>query len=272
VDQEYNRFRNKFIRALTVINNNGSLSQVDPTVYPSTWVAAALANITRDKSLSFPFALNTIGGGQYFIPATPAALGVLAAVIPAMVVDYTYATPILMIQGHDGSLTPAFNDWRDDVLLALETQIYQNLPAQFQTDARPVFDIYQWIGNAFGTPLNGYTYFEFTAIMAPLFQYWAQSNQLDYRTNVGYDANNCLATGARYTIFTTERMRRIPDHGRCLASSVSRPGGLALMAALRTPPPTRRCGRTWRMATSRRACALASIHCTRVLGCPICCR
>lgn len=190
IDLEYNRFRNKFIRRLTLLDNGGTLATVDPTVSPTIWVTAALKAITRDKNNNFPFALSPVGGGRYFIPATPTALGMLPAAIPAMVLDSTYGVPIQMIQGHDGSLTVAFNDWRDNVLLALEMLIYDNLPSQFQTEARPVFDIFHWIGNRTSIPVDGYSFQEFTTIIGPLFELWAQTNGLDYRSNTGYDETN----------------------------------------------------------------------------------
>ena len=189
-DQEYTKFRAKFVRKLVDMNNLGTLQGVDPTVNPTQWVLTALSELNRDKNPTFPFALNTIGGAQYFIPPTPAALGVLPAAVPTMLTDTTYASPILMIQGHDGSLTPAFNDWRDNVLLQLETLIYTNLPSELQTEARPVFDIQLWIGTRFYAPFNGYTREELVAILTPSFELWAQQNHIDYRTNSTYDSGN----------------------------------------------------------------------------------
>lgn len=190
VDQQYNMFRNKFITKLNDLNRRGVLSTVDPTVDPNTWVITALNAIKQAKSVSFPFALNTIGGGQYFIPPTPAALGIMPTAVPTMITDNTDTSSTSLILGHDGSLTPAFGDWHDNVLLALEQLIYTNLPPQFQTDARPVFDIQQWIGGVWYSPFDGYSFFEVSAILVPLFEIWAQNNQLDYRTNADYDPTN----------------------------------------------------------------------------------
>ena len=198
-DQEYNRFRNKFARRLVDLRNRGVLLDSDA---PTTWVTTALNAIKIGKTNQFPFALNTIGGGQYFIPPTPTCLGVLPAAVPAMVTDTTYATSVLMILGHDGSLTPAFNDWRDPIILTLEQTIYANLPSQFRTEARPGFDIQQWIGGRFFEPFDGYTRDEVTTILVPMFELWAQANFFDYRTNVNYDVTNPF----------TWNFRGVPDY------------------------------------------------------------
>ena len=140
-DQEYNKFRNRFIRKLIVINNTGLLQNVDPITNPQTWVTTALFEMNRNQNASFPFALSTMGGGQYFIPPTAPYLGVLPAVVPGFIYDDTIynqvpnTTPTELLQGHDGSLTPLFGDYRDNVLLALEQMIYDNLSVQFQTEA-----------------------------------------------------------------------------------------------------------------------------------------
>lgn len=190
-DQEYNRFRNKFARKIVDLSNRGAMQGIDPTENPTEWVITALTELRRDKNSSFPFASpNMIGGDEYFIPATPSALGIQPAAVPCMVTDTTYSTPVLMIQGHDGSLTPAFNDPRDPVMLELERLIYRNLPAQFQTEARPGFDIQQWIGGRFFAPENGYSRDELNTILTPMFELWAQYNHFDFRTNKTYDADN----------------------------------------------------------------------------------
>jgi hypothetical protein len=72
---------------------------------------------------------NTSGS---FIPATPTKLGLAAAFIPQMYIDYTYQTPRKVIQGHDGSITECFNDYRDNLLLDYELRVYNNLKVNNQ--------------------------------------------------------------------------------------------------------------------------------------------
>jgi hypothetical protein len=199
-DQEYNLFRNKFARQLTILDQNGSVAT---TTTSEQWVAIVLAKLKIAKTSSFPFALSTMGSGQYFIPATPAFLGVLPSYQPMLIVDDTYPVPVNMIRGHDGSLTPAFNDWRDDIFVALEQQIYNSIPSHIRSFERPVFDISYYLSGRFcpsGTgafqsftstyPAVSYKLGEYQGILAPIFERWSQIAQFDYRTNGIYDPNN----------------------------------------------------------------------------------
>jgi len=187
-DQEYNRFRNKFARKLVDLCNRGVLRvDIDPA---STWVATTLAALKIGHTNAMPFWLSTMAGGQWFIPPTASALGIQPAVVPALLVDALYNPPITFIQGHDGSRTPANNDWRDAIILALEQLIYTNLDPALQTEARPVFDIQQWCGGHFYAPANGYSHAEVSSLLAPFFEIWAQNNGLDYRNALGYDPSN----------------------------------------------------------------------------------
>ena len=58
------------------------------------------------------------------------------------IVDIRY--PAVMIQGHDGSLTRVFADYRDDLILDLENRIYNNIKCHYDTDK---LDIHDFIGS-----------------------------------------------------------------------------------------------------------------------------
>lgn len=62
-----------------------------------------------------------------FVPNTPTKLGLYPAYKPAIYLDDSYTEPSPVIRGHDGSITLAFNDIRDQVLLEFETRIFNNL-------------------------------------------------------------------------------------------------------------------------------------------------
>jgi hypothetical protein len=68
------------------------------------------------------------------IPPTPTKLGLYPKFEPSIFVDNTYSEPKIVIQGHDGSLTIGFGDYRDDLLLELETRIYNNIKILYDTD------------------------------------------------------------------------------------------------------------------------------------------
>jgi hypothetical protein len=52
-----------------------------------------------------------------FIPPTPTKFGLYKKYVPEKFLDDTYRDPIEVIRGHDGSITVAFGDYRDDLLL-----------------------------------------------------------------------------------------------------------------------------------------------------------
>jgi hypothetical protein len=52
-----------------------------------------------------------------YIPTTPTAIGLYKKYTPMQFVDDTYLEPKTVIQGHDGSITLAYGDFRDDLLL-----------------------------------------------------------------------------------------------------------------------------------------------------------
>ncbi len=186
-DQEYNRFRNKFARKILDLHTRGLISD---TAAASVWVQAALDAMVQDKTTSFPFADSAMAGGSYFIPPTPAFMGLLPCVTPGLTTDNTFDHPVPMIRGHDGSLTPAFQDWRDAIMLALETLIYDNIQSIFKTEARPNFDIAQWMNGRFFSTTNGFSLGEINSMLRPIFERWAQSGRFDFQTNKSYDEAN----------------------------------------------------------------------------------
>jgi hypothetical protein len=66
-----------------------------------------------------------------YIPPTPTKLGLYKKFVPKIYTDTTYKTPQLVIQGHDGSLTMSYGDFRDEVLLEFELRVYNNLKLEY---------------------------------------------------------------------------------------------------------------------------------------------
>lgn len=203
--QEYVRFKNKFAKKLddmynkgilpTVIDANGNSTILD---YPAC-VSLAMNALIIDKNTSFPFWLSGMGGGNFFIPPTPAFLGVLPATKPSqtLIIDNTYGAEIAMIQGHDGSIYPAYGDWKDNIFIALETQIYNSINSVLLNQERPLFDIDQYIMGRFNTAANKYVFAshsynlgEYNSILSPIFEKWTQMGHFDFRTNGTYNQNN----------------------------------------------------------------------------------
>jgi hypothetical protein len=187
-EQEYSRFRNKFVQTILDFRAAGTLVDTDA---PELWVTAILNQLRLNKTSDFPFSGSTMAGGQFFIPPTPASMGLASVSQPVIYVDNSFSSPVTLVRGHDGSAVPAFGDMRDPIMLALEQRIFDNINARFKTEARPLFDLQHYVATKFvtATDLN-YTSAEIDAMYSPYFQRWAQINRLDYRANNSYDPSN----------------------------------------------------------------------------------
>jgi len=129
-------------------------------------------------------------------PNTPSKMGLYPKYTPSIFIDDTYSEPTPVIQGHDGSITIAFGDVRDQVLLEFEKRIYDNIkvddnPIPLSTDeVDPLFYPAQTTALLPGffrkTP---YTYSEVNEIMNEDFLSWVGQNRVDY-TQQNYVANN----------------------------------------------------------------------------------
>jgi len=73
-----------------------------------------------------------------YIPPTPTKLGLYPLFEPKIYLDTTLQTPVNVIQGHDGSITKAYDDYRDDLLVELEKRIFNNIKVTYNTE---LFDI-----------------------------------------------------------------------------------------------------------------------------------
>ena len=118
-----------------------------------------------------------------FVPNTPTKIGLYPAFQPKIYLDTTYVNPTLVIQGHDGSKTIAFNDFRDNLLLEFETRIFNNLKIKSEVPLTAA-DV---IPGQFRT--TGYSLSEVNQILSPSFLSWLGWNKLSY-TEQDYSATN----------------------------------------------------------------------------------
>jgi len=118
-----------------------------------------------------------------FVPNTPTKLGLYPAYQPKIYLDTNYVTPQLVIQGHDGSLTMAFGDFRDDLLLEFETRIFNNLKIKSEIPL-PMTEV---VPGQFRT--TDYSLAEINQILNKDFLSWIGWNKLNYQEQ-DYNVSN----------------------------------------------------------------------------------
>lgn len=120
-----------------------------------------------------------------YIPETPTKLGLYPKYIPEIYTDNTYRTPVPVIQGHDGSLTVAFGDFRDNLLLELEKRIYNNVKVEYDVN---LFNINDYIPGKFR--VLDYNLQEINQLLSQDFLRWAGTNRVNYTTNNTFTASD----------------------------------------------------------------------------------
>jgi hypothetical protein len=120
-----------------------------------------------------------------FIPPTPTKLGLWPKYEPKIYLDTSLVTPQLMIQGHDGSQTLAYGDYRDNIILELEKRIYNNIQIVYDPT---IFNLYDIIPGYYRT--TEYSLEEFNLTMAPGFYKWANLAGRDFAKPVKFNKND----------------------------------------------------------------------------------
>ena len=115
---------------------------------------------------------NTAGN---FVPNTPTKLGLYPKYEPKIFLDQDYVNPTTVIQGHDGSITVAFGDIRDQVLLEFEQRIFSNL----KNDGNPPPLVAEDVIPGYFRKTD-YTQAEINQILGEDFLAWVGANKLDY--------------------------------------------------------------------------------------------
>ena len=170
-------------RAVLVWLNGKQLRHgVDYEFSPNSPAIAFAIDFDIGDNLLIRDYFNTDGN---YVPETPTKLGLYPKFVPEKYLDNTYQTPIYVIRGHDGSITPAFGDFRDDYLLELELRIYNNIKANYDNNVLKLSDI---VPGRFRT--TDYSMTEFTQTLAQSLLAWAGSNNVDYTDNSYYEPSN----------------------------------------------------------------------------------
>ena len=147
------------------------------------------ATIERNSSIEIRIFENIQNS---FVPLTPSMVGMHSVYFPRVLWDDTYVgASKKFICGHDGSRILAFDDFRDDVLIELETRIYNAIPDAFRTEYLPMINYYDLSPGKFrfldyGSKL-GYSRFEFTQLVTSILQRWGVEHSVDFITHRTYD-------------------------------------------------------------------------------------
>ena len=123
-----------------------------------------------------------------FVPVTPTKLGLYPKFTPRIFEDTSYIEgPVNVIQGHDGSIMVAYNDFRDDIILEFEKRVYNNIKTTYRPE---LLDINSVLPGAFRT--TDYSVDEVNSIFQSDFIKWAGFYGVDYSTNTVTDSANPL--------------------------------------------------------------------------------
>lgn len=129
-----NKLSNKAVQVY--LNDAQLLHNIDYTFTDENFCLISRPLQTNDKVEIFEYESTD---GTY-VPATPTKLGLYPRFKPIKYLDDTLVDPVNVIQGHDGSLMVAFDDYKDDLILELENRIYNNIKIQYDQNLRNIHD------------------------------------------------------------------------------------------------------------------------------------
>lgn len=131
-------------------------------------------------------------------PPTPSTMGITPLFQPEIITDYTYADPIDVIVGHDGSRTPVVGDIRDTILMNFERRIYNSAKAEFrERNSQLDYNLFEIKSGAFRN--TGYTLQEWHDLMRHYYAIWTSTNAVDPVVNEFYDENDSWTWNYRGT-------------------------------------------------------------------------
>jgi len=176
-------------RAVGVYLNDVQLVHGRDYVFGDTEFVTLLAELSENDIIEVYEYESTDG---CFVPPTPSKLGLYPLFEPSIYVDDTYIEPVKVIQGHDGSITIAFDDYRDDLILELEKRIFNNVKVSYDTE---LFNIFNYIPSY--SRENDYTVDEFNSVLSKYFYQWTLNIQEDYSRPLFYDRENAFTYNYR---------------------------------------------------------------------------
>lgn len=120
---------------------------------------------------------------ETFIPLSSTKLNINSLYVPRIVSDYEYDPDVLMIVGHDGSMTPAWGDRTDKIILLFETLIFNRIVNLNSTTT----DIDYFNYGMYRDASEEYTFSEKRFTQYPFFKKWMLRNNIDNLYNDTFD-------------------------------------------------------------------------------------
>lgn len=117
-----------------------------------------------------------------YVPPTPTKLGLYPKFEPKIYVDSSYNNSVKVIQGHDGSILAAYDDFRDALILELERRIFNNIKVDYNAE---LFDLNDYVPGAFRN--TGFTRSEVDQPIIADFVQWLQLVDEDYTEHKYFD-------------------------------------------------------------------------------------
>ena len=168
---------------LIYLNNQQLLAESDYSFSLTNDYVDILVTLERGDVIVINDYSTTSGS---FIPPTPSKLGLYPKFEPKIYLDDTYAVaPVNVIQGHDGSLTAAFNDYRDAILLEFEKRIFNNIKVSYRQE---LFDINTVLPSAYRT--QEYSFNEIHSTVFREFLKWKNNFGAEYEKNLAFNVDN----------------------------------------------------------------------------------
>jgi hypothetical protein len=161
------------------LNGNQLLNEKEYTFNSTFGFLTITADLQENDSIQIREYVST---SNNFIPVTPTKLGLYKKFTPKKFIDDRYLEPIEVIQGHDGSITVAYGDYRDDLLLELEYRIYNNIKVNYEDS---IFDVDSRVGGYYRN--SQFSSNEIDPIIESDFLRWISNTDIDYISNQYFD-------------------------------------------------------------------------------------
>ena len=195
-----------FRSVLIYVNNVQLVLNRDYTVDPINETVTFLVTLFDNDTIDIVHYLDTRG---CYIPPTPSKLGLYPTFVPEIFEDNSYVdSPIKFIRGHDGSLTKAFNDYRDNIILEFEKRVFNNIKVEYNNN---IFDVMSIMPGAFRT--TEYNLDEVNDLIVRDFMKWCGAYGVDAFTNNTFDDTDSFTWNYKNTIDLVFD-KKVPGHWR----------------------------------------------------------